>query len=78
MPYYIRWLDQTFHSRKQTEELLTPEVQDGTITQQDYELAVRFLPGNHRYYGVRTTVFDLFNCLVPGSCQPHRKWVVLV
>ncbi|KAF8622900.1 hypothetical protein AX15_006664 [Amanita polypyramis BW_CC] len=50
--YNIRWIEQTFHSRSATEALLRPEHESGNITTNDYELAIRFLPGPHRHYRV--------------------------
>lgn len=49
----IQWLDQTFSSRTQAETVLRPYLEAGTITEHDYNLAVSFLPGRHRYWPVR-------------------------
>ncbi|KAM6498196.1 hypothetical protein JOM56_006144 [Amanita muscaria] len=50
--YNIRWTEQTFRSRPVAEALLGPEHELGNITTNDYELAIRFLPGFHRHYRV--------------------------
>ncbi|CAL1695492.1 unnamed protein product [Somion occarium] len=60
MPVYaVQWLDRTFRSRARAEELLRPDLEEGLITEHDYNLAVSFLPGHHRYfpyvYGAGTT-----------------------
>lgn len=49
----VEWLDSTFKSRERAAELLRPDLESGLITQHDFETAVRFLPGPHRYYPVR-------------------------
>lgn len=57
----FQWLDQTFTSRTQAETILRPHLEAGTITEHDYNLAVSFLPGRHRYWPVRPTIAP---CLV--------------
>lgn len=52
-PITPQWLDQTFTSRTQAETILRPYLDVGTITDHDYNLAVSFLPGTHRYWPVR-------------------------
>jgi hypothetical protein len=47
------WLESTFNTRARTEQLLLPELDDGLITQRDFEAAVDFFPGAQRYYSVR-------------------------
>lgn len=41
----IGWLHKTFTTRQRTTELLRPELDDHVLSQHDYELATRFLPG---------------------------------
>ncbi|OCH95805.1 hypothetical protein OBBRIDRAFT_883742 [Obba rivulosa] len=48
--YSLKWLYATFNSRQRVEELLRPELEEGTINQHDYVLAATFLPGPHRHY----------------------------
>ncbi|KAI0756609.1 hypothetical protein C8Q80DRAFT_1092079 [Daedaleopsis nitida] len=43
------WFDSTFTSRQRTEQLLRPDLESGLLSQHDYNLAVSFLPGYHRY-----------------------------
>lgn len=54
--YNIRWIEQTFHSLSLTESLLSPERESGNLTTNDYELAIRFLPGFHRHYRVQLPI----------------------
>ncbi|KAF8976448.1 hypothetical protein BDQ17DRAFT_1441108 [Cyathus striatus] len=42
-------MERIFHSRAATQSLLTPQL--GNLDIQDYEAAMKFLPGAHRYYG---------------------------
>ncbi|KDQ63643.1 hypothetical protein JAAARDRAFT_29671 [Jaapia argillacea MUCL 33604] len=44
------WLEETFTTKRQVEELLRPELENGTLHPRDYELSAAFLPGYHRYY----------------------------
>jgi hypothetical protein len=46
------WFDRTFSSRSQAETVLRPYLEEGTINDHDYNLAVSFLPGKHRYWPV--------------------------
>ncbi|KAH9950498.1 hypothetical protein B0H21DRAFT_819296 [Amylocystis lapponica] len=50
MSYPIQWLDATFRTRQNTEQLLRPDLDSGLITEHDFHLASTFLPGNHRYW----------------------------
>ncbi|TFK91671.1 hypothetical protein K466DRAFT_643771 [Polyporus arcularius HHB13444] len=43
------WFDHTFASRQSTEQLLRPDLESGLLSQHDFDLAVAFLPGYHRY-----------------------------
>lgn len=54
MAYPIQWLDATFRNRTTAEQLLRPDLDSGLITSHDFHLASAFLPGNHRYWPVRT------------------------
>jgi hypothetical protein len=51
--YNLIWMERTFKERRTTERLLAPELENGILTQHDYDLAVNFLPGLHRHYNVR-------------------------
>lgn len=51
--YNVRWMTRTFTSRAQVEALLGPEEASGAISSHDYQAAISFFPGFHRYYGVR-------------------------
>jgi len=42
--YSIRWLETVFTSKAVTEELLSPERENGNLTTNDYERAIDFLP----------------------------------
>ncbi|KAI0094765.1 hypothetical protein BDY19DRAFT_41156 [Irpex rosettiformis] len=44
------WFDRTFSSQAKAESVLRPYLEAGTINEHDYNLAVSFLPGNHRYW----------------------------
>lgn len=46
----LNWVFQTFDSRTRTAELLAPELENSSLTQHDYELAINFLPGTHRFW----------------------------
>ena len=48
------WLYSTFTSRATAESLLSPELESGNLTTRDYDNAIRFLPGPHRRYPVRS------------------------
>jgi len=52
VPIPLTWLESTFNTRARTEQLLSPELHDGLITQHDFEAAVDFFPGAQRYYSV--------------------------
>ena len=55
------WLKQTFNTKSQAEILLRPDYESGLITQHDYNLAITFLPGPHRYLPVRITLLSVSN-----------------
>ncbi|KIJ21662.1 hypothetical protein PAXINDRAFT_123688 [Paxillus involutus ATCC 200175] len=48
MSYPLDWLYRTFPTRERTIELLRPELEENALSQHDYELATRFLPGPHQ------------------------------
>lgn len=50
--YNIPWVEHTFANPTLTTQLLSKEREDGNISQRDYDVALRFLPGRHRYYGL--------------------------
>ncbi|KAI1793943.1 hypothetical protein LXA43DRAFT_884595 [Ganoderma leucocontextum] len=43
------WFDNAFTSHIRTEQLLRPDLESGLLSQHDFNLAVSFLPGYHRY-----------------------------
>ncbi|KAF7337496.1 hypothetical protein MSAN_02222600 [Mycena sanguinolenta] len=43
--YDVAWIDRTFHRRKTAESLLGPELENGNLTQKDYDRLVAFVPG---------------------------------
>lgn len=53
VPIPLTWLEATFNTRSRTEQLLRPELDNGVITQRDFDAAVNFFPGAQRYYSVR-------------------------
>ena len=53
VPIPFPWLESTFNTRSRTEQLLRPELENGLITQHDFDAAVDFFPGAQRYYSVR-------------------------
>lgn len=69
-PITAQWLDQTFTSRTQSETVLRPYLEAGTITEHDYSLAVSFLPGRHRYWPVGSM---LLHRLVVAHCGRRRR-----
>lgn len=52
--YNINWIYSAFSSRATAEVLLSPERESGNLTTRDYDAAIQFLPGTHRYYPVRS------------------------
>lgn len=64
--YNIPWVEHTFANPTLTTQLLSKEREDGNISQRDYDVALRFLPGRHRYYGVCSPISALM--FVPS---PH-------
>ncbi|KIM67229.1 hypothetical protein SCLCIDRAFT_1210739 [Scleroderma citrinum Foug A] len=50
MSHPLEWLTATFPSRERTIELLRPDLEDNVLSQHDFDLAVMFLPGTHRYW----------------------------
>ncbi|KAJ6575415.1 hypothetical protein B0H19DRAFT_641748 [Mycena capillaripes] len=43
--YNIAWMDTTFHTRKHSESLLGPELENGNLTRRDYDALMVALPG---------------------------------
>lgn len=52
--YNVTWMNSTFKTRAAAEALLSPERESGNLTFRDYNDAIQFLPGPHRYYPVRS------------------------
>ncbi len=50
--YNVRWMIRTFNTRAKVESLLGPEQATGNVSTHDYEAAINFLPGFHRYFSV--------------------------
>ncbi|THH18412.1 hypothetical protein EW146_g2566 [Bondarzewia mesenterica] len=48
--YPIPWFRETFTSRARAEELLRPELENGTITQHDFDAAATFYPSHKSRY----------------------------
>ncbi|KAG6337337.1 hypothetical protein ID866_1762 [Astraeus odoratus] len=71
MPYPLEWLTSTFPSKERTIELLQPELENNVLSCHDYELAVRFLPGSHRYWPVCLEHHELVlrECLTDATYQ---------
>jgi hypothetical protein len=53
VPIPLYWLESNFNTRSRTEQLLRLELDNGVITQHDFDAAVDFFPGAQRYYSVR-------------------------
>jgi hypothetical protein len=76
VPLSLIWLRATFNSRSRTEELFRPDLENGILTQHDFDAAVDFLPGPQRYYTVRRhfyadlTLFD-FSLRSPVASSAH-------
>ncbi|KAH9984163.1 hypothetical protein BJV77DRAFT_918024, partial [Russula vinacea] len=61
------WLESTFNTRARTEQLLLPELDDGLITQRDFEAAVDFFPGAQRYYSIAGGIIGTLSIIVYGQ-----------
>ncbi|TEB39285.1 hypothetical protein FA13DRAFT_1725271 [Coprinellus micaceus] len=70
--YNLIWMERTFKERRTTERLLAPELENGILTQHDYDLAVNFLPGLHRHYNSLGTVLGAGAAYGAKRTQP--KW----
>jgi hypothetical protein len=44
VPQQLVWLKSAFNTRSHTEQLLRPELENGLITQHDFDAAVDFFP----------------------------------
>lgn len=75
VPIPLTWLESTFDTRSRTEQLLRPELDDGVITQHDFDAAVNFFPSPQRYYSVRHLSFSLkpppYICFL--DCRRHHR-----
>jgi len=69
------WLDFTFSSKSKAEQLLRPELENGTLSLHDYDLAVRFLPGYHRHWPVLYAVTATTAAAAYGKLRRH-PWTV--
>ncbi len=52
------WFDNAFPSRLRAEQLLRPDLESGLLSQHDFNLAVAFLPGYHRYLPVCPSLYQ--------------------
>lgn len=52
VPIPLTWLESTFNTRDRTEHLLRPELENGVISQRDFDAAVNFFPSAQRFYSV--------------------------
>ncbi|KAJ3547577.1 hypothetical protein NMY22_g1583 [Coprinellus aureogranulatus] len=68
--YNLIWMERTFKERSTTERLLAPELENGVLTQHDYDLAVTFLPGLHRHYNTFGTVIGAGASYAAQRAQP--------
>ncbi|KAJ3568795.1 hypothetical protein NP233_g5470 [Leucocoprinus birnbaumii] len=50
--YNVRWMTNSFSNRSKVESLLGPEHSAGNISRHDYDAAINFLPGFHRFYAL--------------------------
>ena len=57
--YNVNWMSSAFKSRAAAEALLSPELESGNLSYRDYDTAIQFLPGPHRYYHVRSLAQSL-------------------
>ncbi|TFK77010.1 hypothetical protein BDN72DRAFT_22667 [Pluteus cervinus] len=55
--YNISWVERTFSSSSVAESLLRPERDAGNISPRDYDAAVHFFSGRHKFYGFLGGVF---------------------
>jgi hypothetical protein len=69
--YPIAWLNNTFKSQETTQKLLQPQLHNGILTEHDYQLAVKFLPGWHRYYDYAYALSSSFFTLSYGLHGPR-------
>jgi len=67
VPIPLTWLQSTFNTRSRTEQLLRPELENGLITQHDFDSAVDFFPGPQRYYSIAGGVIGTLSILVFGE-----------
>ena len=58
------WFDHAFSSRQATEQLLRPDLESGLLSRHDFDLAVNFLPGYHRYLPVCSSVHHAQHALL--------------
>ncbi|KAL9716156.1 hypothetical protein Ac2012v2_000601 [Leucoagaricus gongylophorus] len=67
LSYNVRWMTKTFNSRSAVESLLGPQRAAGVVSSHDYDAAMSFLPGFHRFYGL------IFTSLALSSVYVFRK-----
>ncbi|KAF8481092.1 hypothetical protein DFH94DRAFT_828864 [Russula ochroleuca] len=67
VPIPLTWLESTFNTRARTEQLLRPELDDGLITQRDFDAAVDFFPGAQRYYTIAGGIIGTLSIIVYGQ-----------
>ncbi|KAI0257648.1 hypothetical protein BJV78DRAFT_1278129 [Lactifluus subvellereus] len=67
VPIPFTWLESTFNTRSRTEQLLRPELENGVITQHDFDTAVDFFPGVQRYYSIAGGILGTLSVAVWGQ-----------
>ncbi|KAI0307718.1 hypothetical protein B0F90DRAFT_1813134 [Multifurca ochricompacta] len=66
VPIPLAWLESTFKTRSHTEQLLRPELDNGLITQHDFDAAVHFIPGVQRYYSIAGGILGTLSIVLYG------------
>ncbi|KAI9445290.1 hypothetical protein H4582DRAFT_905792 [Lactarius indigo] len=67
VPIPLTWLESTFNTRSRTEQLLRPELDNGVITQHDFDAAVDFFPSTQRYYSIAGGILGTFSIVIYGQ-----------
>ncbi|KAH9969058.1 hypothetical protein BC827DRAFT_1167426 [Russula dissimulans] len=67
LPLPLTWLQSTFNTRSRTEQLLRPDLENGLISQHDFDAAVDFFPGPQRYYSIAGGIIGTLSIVVFGE-----------
>ncbi|KAH9175264.1 hypothetical protein EDB89DRAFT_348934 [Lactarius sanguifluus] len=67
VPIPLTWLESTFNTHSRTEQLLRPELDNGVITQHDFDAAVNFFPSTQRYYSIAGGILGTFSIVLYGQ-----------